>query len=291
MKKSQNILQQVNKNCYSLALQPDILNITIPYSHGCCRFSGNDGAVESNANLLGYYNRLFGSQFPNFLTPLGFRGVQNAGLFEENGLPLTGNKVFSNWLINKKVRVVKTTLEGSVFTADVSAAQDFSDMRPFESYPVDVWQGNGVGSLIKQLTVNLKVSAPVGLNVAGTEPTFNGGSMQKYESNEVYYLDNKSVMVVPVIAQAVPALIPFPPAIAVFSTITSGRYAFSSYYMLTLYFEVDEGVKEFDHTEIDLKQALAENKIIIEQNPDIFNPVYKPLTQTEKNNIIIIDNL
>lgn len=286
MKKSQNILQQVNKNCYSLTLQPDDLNIVAPYSHGLCRFSGNNGAVESNVNLLAYYDRLFGNQFNNFLTPLNFRGVVN-GILEENGLTLSGNKVFSNWLINKKVRVVKTTIEGIAMVGDTSAAQDASELVPFETVPMDIWQSNGVGAMSKEITLTLNIASPF--------LKFNADTYiwqtQKLESNEVYYFDNKTVLAIPCIASGVPIVLPFPPAITVYALQVAGRIAFACYYMVTLLFEVDENVKRFDHIEIDLKQALAENKIIIEQNPDIFNPVYKPLTQTEKENIIIIDNL
>lgn len=281
-------MQQVNKNCFSLTLVPDVLNTLAPYSHGTLRFSGDDGAVEANTDLVTFYDSIFGSQFPNFLTPLNFRGAMNI-VFNQDGRVLMGNEVFSKWLINKKVRVVRTICEGTCFVSNVEGGGT-DDYRPFETFPCDIWQSNGIGKLQKELSLTLRVSSPVMAEKSFNFTDFN--SMQKLESDEIYYMDNKTVLALPCIAVDVPVAPPLPPAFSSYVKTAAAKYAFASFLMVTLIFEVEEWVKNFDHTEMSLLQAIQEDKIIIEKDPAIFNPVIQPLAQAiEKNNILILPNL
>lgn len=262
LKTSQNILQQVNKNCFTLSLVP---NATI--GGGDLYLFGNAvGTVEANVDLLAYYtaniNPLAGAR--NWLEALELRFAAGSILpiVTQTGRRQNSSAFFSRFMQNRKATVVKTVLSGQMFGLSDSADPITSSFIGFGSYPVDVWKSNGIGNFLKTMTLNL-IRSENNNDIAIPLNSLRNGFLV---SDLVYDWDVNTIIAVPAIAGAIPVIPPLPPAILTQSQILRYFNFMSQYFMMTLYFETGDFIRNSEREIINLNDAIIENKVIIDDS-------------------------
>lgn len=255
------VLPQVNKNCFQLSLVP-----TLDPGVGDLYIFGNSiGTVEANIDLLTYYNvNVFPATQRNFLEAFqlrfGFRGV----IINQNGTLGNGNTFFTNYLVNKKLKVVKTVLTGQMFGFAANTDPRTGLFLPFDSYPVDVWHSNGVGTTLKVHSLETKRYVP---NDDIALPR-SGVKIITMTSDEVYEVDSNTVFVVPYVATDQPAvpIYTLPGFVAQQSQIAT-LYNFGQWMMLTIYFEDESYLYDKKNfTSLPFDEAKKQGLIQINEN-------------------------